>query len=144
MLSILFVMMLPLSCLKDGSNTLVLPSAPLSFLDRSNDNQGTYHLPDKHIEIALWDHALIDGDIISLFLNSAPLVQELTLDGSDNKYVLQATLHDGTNALVLFAHNEGTSPPNTATINVKSGTEEKELILNADLKTNALIELVID
>lgn len=140
----LAVIVLTLSCLKEGRDTLVLPTAPSDFLDRPNDHQGTFRMPEKHIEISLWDHASIDGDIVSLFINGALLVQQLTLDGPENKYVIQTTLNDGANALVLFAHNEGSSPPNTATVSVKSGAQQKEMILNADLKTNALVELVVD
>lgn len=145
LLGIGFCMLILFSaCLKDGDSTLVFPNAAPLPTDRPNHNQGTFLLPDKNIEIALWDHGTIDGDTISVIINQRIVISRLGLDGPDNKYTCPVTLDRKQNELVLFAHNEGYYSPNTAAISIKSGTFYEEKTLESDLGINASLTLIID
>ena len=68
-------------------------------------------------EIKLWDDAAEDGDIVSVYLNSEWIYDNLTLtNAGDSICWLVSKLNSGANDLVVFAINEGASGPNTVAI----------------------------
>lgn len=95
----------------------------------------------KNVSISLWDSGIIDGDIVSFYVNGVLKVSSLTLDGPDNKYTFNVTLdYDGYNYLVLFAHNEGTRTPNTSAVSVDGQIVE----MSSDLYTNGTLDVVVN
>lgn len=137
------LILLGLSCLKDGEHTLVLPSSHAGSTDRTINNQGTITLPEPNIEIALWDHQAIDYDIVSVFINDKVVVNHQLLDGPKNKFVVHHTLQEVENVLILYAHNEGAHSPNTVAMSIKSGSVYEECYLEADLQTNGSLTLIV-
>jgi hypothetical protein len=94
----------------------------------------TVQVNHRKITIKVWDHNIVDGDIISLkwgdkwILSEYPLVSEpLQLD---------LTVHGFGEKLVLYAHNVGQVPPNTAMVTVSDGTQYHRFELNADFETS--------
>jgi hypothetical protein len=68
-------------------------------------------------EIKLWDNGSEDGDIVSVYLNSVWIYDNLTLKNDGDSICWPVSiLNTGTNDLVVFAINEGTSGPNTVAI----------------------------
>lgn len=67
------------------------------------------------ITIKLFDNAAEDGDIVSVFLNGELKLSNYTLTKAGENFTL-GPINSGTNKLVLFAENEGSSGPNTASI----------------------------
>lgn len=104
------------------SNTLQIRiNSPCVLLDSS-----TYELNRKQINISpaqtlfsirLWDNAAEDGDIVSVYLNGEWIIENHSLlkAGTDFNFST-SLLHNGPNDLVVFALNEGSSGPNTASI----------------------------
>jgi hypothetical protein len=93
------------------------------------------------ITISLWDAEAIDGDTVSLILNGEYILrnQALTADKIDVK----AKLQQGKNYLVLYAHNQGKYPPNTAAIIVDDGERKNQIELKSNLKSNGAIEITL-
>lgn len=101
-----------------------------------NVNQ-TIHVNQEYISIQVWDYAAEDGDYIDLYLNSDQLLENHLL--LHEKYTVIGQLGQGTNALVVYAKNEGTSSPNTVAISVGYGDTLK---FNPGLLTGEGINIV--
>ncbi len=83
------------------------------------------------VEIQVWDYGKEDGDKISLFLNEKQLLKKYVLK-SDRKKI-QVTLRPGQNKLIVFAHNLGKDPPNTASVIIFDGNSKHLMSLESTL-----------
>jgi len=80
------------------------------------------------INLTMTDNgALVDGDMVSVGVNGATIVPSLTLTGGGT--IVPVSLTAGLNTLSITALNEGSSPPNTAELqisNVTSGSATQD------------------
>jgi hypothetical protein len=101
--------------------------------DRKVIEQHQIVLNDKYIEIEIWDEEEIDEDVISLNYNQNWVLENYTLKKSKKKIFLE--FEEGKeNNLILFAHNMGKIPPNTAVLLVKSGRKKQKIKLSSTLR----------
>ena len=93
----------------------------------------------KNITLNIFDNATVDGDTISVFYNNKLLVSQQRL--SEKPIVVNLLLDEKAprQEIVLFAHNLGTIPPNTALIVVTAGDKRFELHSSASLTENAVL-----
>jgi hypothetical protein len=91
------------------------------------------------VRLSFYDNAEIDGDSISVFLNSNLLMahQELK-EQAFNIYVKLDSTRD-INEVSMFAENLGKYPPNTALMVVNDGFKRYEIFLSSDFKGNATV-----
>ena len=151
---LLMILMLPLgsillvSCESDDEDDVPVnetPIAPSLTNGRPNDNLGCIEIDNRNVDIEVWDHGTIDGDIISLIVNSESDSEETILDtheldGPGNSFRMSHSFAgNGYNYLTLFAHNEGDISPNTATISI----DGNEFILSSNLETNGYVDIVV-
>lgn len=118
------------------------PIMPSTFADRPVEDQGTHTVRNTSVTFYLWDSQQIDGDIVTFVVNGKTVASEYTLTGRKKAYPFK--LHSGYNYILLFAHNEGSLKPNTAAVSVDDGDREKTLVLNASLKTNGAMNIVVE
>ena len=114
--------------------------------DRPNERRGCIEISSREVLIETWDDGnLIDGDIISLIVNEGSgneetILERHELQGPSNKRSLS---HDftanGFNYITLFAHNVGTSFPNTAAISLNGD----QINLSSTLETNGSYDIVV-
>ena len=95
------------------------------------DKGEAFTVNDAKIEIALYDHRRIDGDIVTIYLNDEIIVSKLPLKRKKKKY--RAKLKPGANTITLYAENLGEVPPNTAAIEILGGKQKIEQVLTSDL-----------
>lgn len=88
----------------------------------------------RKIMIKVWDHNIVDGDIISLKWGDKWILSEYPIVTEPRE--IELTVHGFSEKLVLYAHNVGQVPPNTATVSVSDGTQYHKFELNADLETS--------
>lgn len=88
----------------------------------------------EQIEISVWDSETIDGDTISLFFNGEWLLKEYPLRKKKKK-INVIVKRNADNYLVLYAHNEGERPPNTAALQIDDGGKIRKVGLSSDMKT---------
>ncbi|MBL0145685.1 MAG: hypothetical protein IPP48_07915 [Chitinophagaceae bacterium] len=95
----------------------------------------------KNITLDIFDNGTIDGDSISVYYNNKLLVSSRKL--SEKPITVSLLLDDKAvqHEIVLFAHNLGSIPPNTALIVVKAGDKRYELYSSASLTENAVLVL---
>ena len=92
---------------------------------------------EDSILIRVWDSQKVDGDTISLFCNGVPTLKQMPLTAQQDSFWL--TLKEGYNEVLLYAHNLGSIPPNTATIIITLGNVVLNAELNSDLETSERI-----
>ncbi len=94
----------------------------------------------QYITLEVFDHKRNDGDIISLYYNGRWILKNHKLD--KNKHIVDVFIQKDTdqpNYLILYAHNLGEVPPNTAAIVVDDGQKRQQFVLNADLRESDII-----
>ncbi|MCY7291694.1 MAG: insulinase family protein, partial [Ferruginibacter sp.] len=99
----------------------------------------TFDITDADITIDIVDNAAADGDQISLFFNGTAIASKQTLTEKTVSYKVKAV--KGTNNIVMFAENVGTTPPNTALMLIKSGGKEYRATVRSDLKESGAVQL---
>ncbi|MDZ7715555.1 MAG: hypothetical protein U5J95_05015 [Balneolaceae bacterium] len=116
------------------------PIVPPTTDGRTNVNLGCVELSDRNVDGSTWDHGQIDGDIITVKANDTEILSNHELDGPSNATNFSFKFDNkGFNYILLFAHNEGDIPPNTATIELNN----QEFILSANLSQNGYVNIVV-
>ena len=123
------------------NKTSIIPAA---YDGRPVKVLGDIHISAKEVTFYVWDSGQIDGDIITLVFNDKVIIPKSTLRGPSDKMSASVTMTKGYNYVLLFAHNEGSIPPNTAALSFNDGTGEKNLVLSADLQTNGAYNIILD
>jgi hypothetical protein len=100
------------------------------------------HVKNGTVNIEVWDHESVDGDIISLNFNGEWILTNYTLQKLP--HLLTVTLQPGKNFLVLHALNLGKYPPNTAAIRVDDGVNKQTIILESTLEQSGTVEIILD
>ena len=86
------------------------------------------------IQIVLWDHGRMDGDIVSIYLNGLEVIKKHHLTYKEVIFDVELDASQK-NDLFLYAHNLGKFPPNTVSIKIKDQSSTEEIVLNSDLKS---------
>ncbi len=116
------------------------PNVPSTLRGRAVNVLGTVSVTNKNVTFNVWDSGQIDGDIISLNVNGDWVLENYTLGAT--KRAISVTLPSrGYSYVVLYAHNEGSLPPNTAALSINDGAREQNLVLSANLQTNGAYNL---
>ena len=102
--------------------------------------KGSLQVKNRKLTINVWDHNTIDGDIISLKLGEEWILAEYEL--TSKKKEIDLTLTGFGQDLVLYAHNVGMVPPNTASISVFDGITTQRVSLESNMETSEAIKIV--
>lgn len=129
-----------------GPNVFTAVQMPENFVpgeekktaDRDNKIVETIELESPLIRIELFDNGQVDGDTVTVYFNSYPVLSKKGL--GTEPYVLELKALGGRkNNLVLFADNLGSTPPNTALLRITNGSRVYNLTVESDKKKNAAI-----
>ena len=110
------------------------PSLREQFDDRKISYTEELSFSNENITIKIWDHGRQDGDIVSIYLNGAPVVSRHYLTYYKREFKVKLNPNKS-NDLFLYAHNLGDAPPNTVSLEISDGTKSENLILNSDLQS---------
>lgn len=120
------------------------PTVPSTFGGRCVEVQGTVSVAASSVTFQVWDDATIDGDVISLIVNGNTVLNQITLDGPGNRHSVSVPLaSSGYNYVILYAHNEGSVPPNTAALSLNDGRTTQNLVMSANLSTNGAYNIIV-
>lgn len=97
---------------------------------------------NENISVSIWDHGRQDGDIVSIYLNGETVVSKHHLTYSRKKVSFKLDPNK-TNELFLYAHNLGSAPPNTVSIELTDGSISEKIILNSDLKSCEAVQIKV-
>ena len=96
-----------------------------------------------HLTFEIWDAQIIDGDIVSIYIDEECIVEEYSITAEKKKVEFDATGYKRV-YLYLHAHNLGTISPNTVTMTISDGIQQLDVELRSDLTGSAAIELTFD
>jgi hypothetical protein len=119
----------------------VTPAASIaqSYHQRQNKVLQTVQTASDSISLSFYDNGVVDGDIISVYLNGTNVIEKALLKEVAVKKSV-ALPKDGKDVeLLLVAETLGSLPPNTGLLIINDGTNRYEVRFSADLQTNASI-----
>ena len=116
----------------------VAAAAPLE--QRSTNVIRTLEVVNDSITLSFYDNGVVDGDVISVFVNGQNVIASAKL----NEVAMKKTIHLPTFAgdsvqVTLVAETLGSIPPNTGLLLVHDGDKRYDVRFSADLNTNASI-----
>jgi hypothetical protein len=141
-LALFFSFLIFVSCEEEDDSVTVEVNSiiPSTLNGRPNVTLGCIEIDQRDVTIQVWDHGIIDGDIVTIYANGSPILSNEELDGPDNPaFVTYTFTNNGYNYLALEAQNEGDIPPNTCTVMV----DGVPFILEANLDTNGAVNVVV-
>ena len=100
----------------------------------------TLEVVNDSITLSFYDNGVVDGDIISVFVNGQNVIASQKL----NEVAIKKTVHLTNFAadsveVTLVAETLGSIPPNTGLVLVHDGDKRYDVRFSADMKTNASI-----
>ncbi len=113
-----------------------------AFIDNRRVKTGkkTY-LKSNQILLKVWDTQYEDGDVLSLSLNGKWVLKNHPLTKDEQE--INITINkDNKNYLILYAHNEGSRPPNTAAVTIFDGDQERTFNLSSNMSSCDAINLI--
>ena len=90
-----------------------------------------------NLRIKVWDNGVVDGDVITLFLNGEQLLHRYRV--TKNKRAVNITLQEDLNFLILHAEDLGEIMPNTVAVSIDDGEKEQVLILSSNLRESGAV-----
>ena len=89
----------------------------------------TITIPNEttNIHLEFWDNAVIDGDIIDVYIDADKVVSNETLHGQPiRRMINHGSLKQSQYKVTMVALNEGSQPPNTALLVVRAFKDGNE------------------
>jgi hypothetical protein len=115
---------------------------PSRLRNRRIKTQVQITVSSPEVSLYVWDHAAQDRDTISINLNGEWILEEYGLQ--NRKLKLSSQLRRGDNYIMLYAHNLGTTPPNTASITVDDGQRQQTLQLRSTLRNCGMLRVRVE
>ena len=112
-----------------------------SFTKRKEVVTRTLDVESDSVRLSFYDNGEIDGDSISVFVNSRVVLthQELASRALTMYLHLDSTID--VNEVSMFAENLGKYPPNTALMVITDGKNRYEVFMSSSLSENATIRI---
>lgn len=103
----------------------------------------TVTIEGGEVDLMVWDAQKPDGDVITLIFNGQILLDKYEVTKKPAR--LRLTIEPNKpNKLVMYAHNTGDVPPNTAMLSIIHTDEEKEIELTSDLVNAGALIIIQD
>jgi len=127
-----------------ASKDPMIVSLPEKLKDRTITVSDRSIMVDSEIvDLEIFDHKMIDGDIVSVNFNGDWILEDYPLKGKP--YPLKVKLNKtGKNFLLLHAINLGRKPPNTMALRYKYQGKTETVILSSDLDESEVIEIKLN
>ncbi len=100
----------------------------------------TIKVDSLKFEVALYDHMIEDGDVISLNFNGDWILEKMPLTSEKKKLKLMLN-SEGKNYFILHANNVGRRPPNTMAVDYYYRGFKKQIILESNMNVSEMIEI---
>ena len=116
------------------------PVVPMAYTQRAQKRLQTIEVESDSLVLYFYDNGVVDGDVISVYLNGENIIANAKLLGVATKKTVHLSTVDAANVeLVLVAETLGDMPPNTGLLVVQDGARRYEVRFSADLQTNATL-----
>lgn len=112
-----------------------------TFSKRKEVVARTLDVESDSIRLSFYDNGEIDGDSISVFVNSQVVLTHQELASKALTMYLHLDSDLDVNEISMFAENLGKYPPNTALMVVTDGKNRYEVFMSSSLTENATIKI---
>lgn len=112
-----------------------------SFAKRKEVVTRTLEVESDSVRLSFYDNGEIDGDSISVFVNSRVVLTHQELASRALTMYLHLDSAMDMNEISMFAENLGKYPPNTALMVVTDGKNRYEVFMSSSLTENATIRI---
>jgi hypothetical protein len=112
-----------------------------SFTRRAPVLNKVLEVESDSVRLSFYDNGEIDGDSISVFVNSHLVLKHQELAAKAFNLFLRLDSSLDVNEISMFAENLGKYPPNTALMVVTDGKNRYEVFMSSSLTENATIRL---
>ena len=123
----------------DAKPVQPIVAATTPFSQRQNKVVQAITITADSIELSLYDNGVVDGDIVSVYLNDVSVMPNTKLLEQASKLTIAIPKADTDYEIKLVAENLGVLPPNTGLLIIQSGENRHRVYFSADLRTNASI-----
>jgi hypothetical protein len=96
------------------------------------------------IKLDFYDNGQIDGDTISVYVNSMPVVTNQRLTAKPISVKVKIDLKRTEQEVIMVGENLGSIPPNTALMIVNAGEKRYQLYLTSDEQKNAMVRFIYE
>lgn len=129
----------------DNKSVTIKESEEKKLVEKFNQRTNTYNkdieVEGDSVRISFYDNGDIDGDIISVFLNKAPVLAQQEISARALNVYLALDSTKEYNEVSMMAENLGKIPPNTALMLITDGVHRYEIYMSSSLTQNASIRL---
>lgn len=116
---------------------------PTSIGGREVEVGETVKVNERVLTVSIWDGQVVDGDVISIFLNDKKVVDHAMLTAKPKVYEIE--LPEGKeHFLTVYADDFGKAEPNTAMVKIFDGQNERTINLVAGRTKQESIKIVLD
>lgn len=130
---------------------VVVGEAIVSELPETKNNRRVKPIRKEHrislkshqLTFEIWDAQVIDGDIVSIYIDDKCIVDEYSITATKKVVTFDASNYKRV-YLYLHAHNLGTISPNTVTMTVSDGQQTLEIELRSDLSGSSAVEITFE
>jgi hypothetical protein len=112
-----------------------------SFAERKAVVNQVFLVESDSVRLSFYDNGEIDGDSISVFVNSHAALTHQALEAKAFNLFLHLDSTRDMNEVSMFAENLGRIPPNTALMVITDGKNRYQVFLSSSLTENATIQL---
>jgi hypothetical protein len=112
-----------------------------SFAERKAVVNQVFLVESDSVRLSFYDNGEIDGDSISVFVNSQVALTHQALEAKAFNLYLHLDSTRDINEVSMFAENLGRIPPNTALMVITDGKNRYQVFLSSSLSENATIQL---
>lgn len=107
--------------------------------DRKNKLLQAYDLTSDSLVLSFYDNGVVDGDIISVYINDQQIISSAKLTEKALKKTVKVSANESLIEVKLVADNLGSLPPNTGLLVLEDGNKKYHINFSADLMTNVSI-----
>jgi hypothetical protein len=112
-----------------------------SFAERKPVVNQVFLVESDSVRLSFYDNGEIDGDSISVFVNTQVVLTHQALEAKAFNLYLHLDSTRDVNEVSMFAENLGRIPPNTALMVITDGKNRYQVFLSSSLTENATIQL---
>ncbi len=112
---------------------------PKVLTERKNNLVKTFYVGEGEISLELYDNGQIDNDIVSIYHNGVPVIQNERLSTIPIKLNIKITASEPVQEFIIVAESLGEIPPNSSLLKIKAGNKTYQVFLTSDLQKNAKI-----
>lgn len=117
---------------------------PPSLTNRKVELVKEIKVDTGNIQIDFYDNGQIDGDTISVYVNSMPVVSKKMLKLQPVSVMVRVDTKRTEQEVIMVGENLGSIPPNTALMIVKAGDKRYQLYLTSDEQKNAMVRFIYE